>query len=157
MTGLDETAASLRTAVFRLARRLRAEAGHTEYSASQAAVILQLLEAGPATTAELARAQDMRPQSMSAVVVTLEAAGVVGRRPDPDDGRAVQVFLTAAGERAVLDGRSAKQSWLIRTMAERLTTEEQGALGAAASLIERMLASRPDPTADPDPQPEGTP
>jgi DNA-binding MarR family transcriptional regulator len=146
VTELDESAAALRTAVSRLARRLRIEGGQEEYSTSQVAVLQTLLESGPTTTAELARAQDMRPQSMSAIVAALEAAGIVGRRPDPDDGRAVQVFVTPEGRHAILVGRAAKQSWLIRTMTERLTPAEQHTLRDAAALIERLLDPRPERT-----------
>jgi DNA-binding MarR family transcriptional regulator len=139
VTHLDDTAAALRSATARLSRRLRAEAGQSEYTGSQIAVIRRLLESGPATTSELARAEGMRPQSMSATIAALEAADIVGRRPDPDDGRATQVFVTAEAERSILDGRTAKQEWLARTMAERLTPVEQRTLADAVALLDRLL------------------
>jgi DNA-binding MarR family transcriptional regulator len=139
MAEIDDIAAALRSSASRLARRLRAEAGHAEYSTAQVAVIRALLERGSATTSELARIEGVRPQSMSATVASLESMGVVDRRPDPQDARASRVFLTPDGERAILAGRAAKQSWLIETMSERLTVDEQQILGEAAVLIERML------------------
>ena len=139
MAEIDDIAAALRSSASRLARRLRAEAGHAEYSTAQVAVIRALLEHGSATTSELARMEGVRPQSMSATVASLESMGVVDRRPDPQDARASRVFLTPDGEHAILAGRAAKQSWLIATMSERLTVEEQQILGEAAVLIERML------------------
>jgi DNA-binding MarR family transcriptional regulator len=139
MAEIDDIAAAVRSSASRLARRLRAEAGHAEYSTAQVAVIRALLERGSATTSELARIEGVRPQSMSATVASLESLGVVDRRPDPQDARASRVFLTADGERGILAGRAAKQSWLIETMSERLTVEEQQILGEAAVLIERML------------------
>ena len=39
----------------------------------------------------------MRPQSMAQTVRDLEDAGLVSRRPDPQDGRRAFVELTAAG------------------------------------------------------------
>lgn len=139
MNTLEETAAALRNTASRLARRLRAESGQAEYSSSQVAVITQLLESGPATTSGLARAHEMRPQSMSAIIAGLEEAGIVGRRADPDDGRALQVFITEDGERSILESRAIKQAWLIRTMSERLTADEHDVLRRAADLIDRML------------------
>lgn len=139
MSEIDDTAAALRTATARLNRRLRAEAGQSEYTSSQISVIKLLLESGPATTSALARAEGMRPQSMSATIAALESVGIVARRPDPDDRRATQVFITPEGERSILDGRAAKQEWLTRAMSDRLTPEEQRALAAAAALIDRLL------------------
>jgi DNA-binding MarR family transcriptional regulator len=144
MAELDDIAAALRSSAARLARRLRAEAGHAEYTTAQVGVIRALLERGSATTSELARIEGVRPQSMSATVASLEAAGIVDRRPDPADARASRVFVTPGGEQAILAGRTAKQSWLIATMSERLTADEQRTLGEAAALIDRMLQS-PDP------------
>lgn len=143
MSELDDIASAVHTSTARLNRRLRAEAQQSEYTSSQVNVIRRLMTTGPATPSELARAEGVRQQSMSATVAALEAEGTVARRPDPDDRRAARVFMTPEGERAVLEGRAAKQSWLIRTMAARLTTDEQRTLLEAANLMERMLA--PDP------------
>lgn len=49
----------------------------------------------------LAAALDVVPRSATDVVVGLEAAGLVERGPDPDDGRAVAVSLSPAGRDAV--------------------------------------------------------
>lgn len=144
MTEIDDIATSLRSSASRLTRRLRAEAGHAEFSTAEVDVIRALVERGSATTSELARLTGVRPQSMSATVAALEKAGVAARRPDPDDARASRVFLTAAGEEAILAGRAAKQSWLTAAMTARLTADERETLAAASALIERML--QPDDT-----------
>lgn len=51
--------------------------------------------------AELARRCFVTPQTMSAIVVNLEAAGLVLRQPHPEHGRVLQAYLTAAGEELV--------------------------------------------------------
>jgi DNA-binding MarR family transcriptional regulator len=81
----------------------------------------------------------MRPQSMSAVITPLERAGIVERRPDPDDARAAQVSITAEGARIIGESRAAKQAWLDRMMSERLSTAERRTLREATALLERML------------------
>lgn len=138
MAELDDIAAAVRSSAARLNRRLRAEAGQSEYTASQVAVIRRLLDSGPTTTSELARAESMRPQSMSTTIAALEAMGIVGRRPDPSDGRAVQLFMTDEGRSTILAGQEAKQGWLVRAMGD-LTDAEIRTLADAADLIDRML------------------
>ena len=66
---------------------------------------------GPASISDLAAAEQMRPQSMAQTVRDLEDAGLVSRRPDPDDGRRAIVELTARGrERVRADPRAAARA-----------------------------------------------
>ena len=55
---------------------------------------------GPVRPTELARLVGMRPTSLSNYLRRLGDAGLVRRRQDPTDGRAVLVSLTAKGRRA---------------------------------------------------------
>jgi MarR family transcriptional regulator, organic hydroperoxide resistance regulator len=64
-------------------------------------VVLHLLENGPATARELARAQAMSEQTMARTLAHLEAGGHVSRAVDDADRRRRQVCLSDAG-RAVL-------------------------------------------------------
>lgn len=51
--------------------------------------------------AELARRCFVTPQTMNGVVVKLENAGLVERRPHPGHGRVLQAYLTGEGEAMV--------------------------------------------------------
>jgi DNA-binding MarR family transcriptional regulator len=53
----------------------------------------------------LAERAGLTRQAITQIVDELEAAGVVERVPDPDDGRAKQVVYTAVGRRAFRDSR----------------------------------------------------
>ncbi len=55
----------------------------------------------PPTVGDLAGYLLMRPHSMVELVNRAEAAGLVERTSDPDDGRVVRVRLTAEGSRIV--------------------------------------------------------
>lgn len=55
---------------------------------------------------ELAERSSVTPQAMSDVVQDLVRRGYVERRPDPDDGRAKRIFLTARGTGAIDEGRA---------------------------------------------------
>lgn len=136
---LAALAAALPSTVSRLNRRLRAESGVQEFSTTQGNIVRRLYSVGPATTSELARGEEMRPQSMAAALAPLERAGYVARRPDPADGRASVVFLTEHGQRQLLEGRDAKRGWLARRLDERLTAAEQSRLAEAVLLLDRLL------------------
>ena len=56
-------------------------------------------ESRPPTVGDLAGYLMLRPHSTVELVDRAEAAGLVERTPDPDDGRVVRVRLTSAGDR----------------------------------------------------------
>ena len=93
---------------------------------------------GPATTAELARAEGMRPQSMSAAVATLEERGLVERKPHPSDGRQVNIALTEKGAAVRSSMKDLKRAWLAQATAG-LDEEERQILARAGEILKRLL------------------
>ncbi|SDQ07195.1 DNA-binding transcriptional regulator, MarR family [Curtobacterium sp. UNCCL20] len=85
-------------------------------TASQSAVLGRLVRDGATTTAELARAEGVRPQSMGATVQALEDLGLVVRSQDPTDGRRTIVEATDAGRTARENSHRSRT----RLLAERL-------------------------------------
>lgn len=134
-------AAELRVVVSRLIRRLREQADVGDLTSSQKSVLLHLEREGPATVTMLARAQNMRPQSMGAIVSTLEVAGLVDGAPDPGDGRQTILSLTAACREMITAGRAARQDWLFRAIQTNLDQREQEQLADAIELLKRLAAS----------------
>ena len=127
----------LSLAIGQLARRLRMEANPGELTWSQIATLARLDKAGAMTTADLARSEFVKPQSMGTTLADLEQAGLVQRRPHPSDGRQVLFALTAEGTEARRQRNIAKREWLSAAMA-RLDPAEQQTLLAAAALIKRL-------------------
>lgn len=123
-----------------LLRRLRSESNPDRLSWSQGSALVQLDRLGPMTTADLARAEAVKPQSIGATLASLEADSLVERRPHPTDGRQVLFALSAAGEDMRRRRQHMKVEWLTRAM-DRLTPEERRTLQAAADLIRRMADS----------------
>src|SRR6185312_3340252 len=124
----------------RLARQMRAAAAQHELSLTESAVLARLGREGPATTAELARAEGMRPQSMSAAVATLEERGLVERKPHPSDGRQVNIALTDRGAAVRSSAKDLKRAWLAQATA-RLVDEERQILARAGDILKRLLES----------------
>lgn len=122
----------------RLARQMRAAAAQHELSLTESAVLARLGREGPATTAELARAENMRPQSMSAAVATLEERGLVERKPHPSDGRQVNIALTDRGAAVRSSTKDLKRAWLAQATAT-LELEERQILARAGDILKELL------------------
>jgi DNA-binding MarR family transcriptional regulator len=136
----EPAVAELSLAIGQLVRRLRMEVNPGELSWSQLATLARLDKMGAMTTADLARAEFVKPQSMGTTLADLEQAGLVQRRPHPTDGRQVLFALTAEGMEARRLRNIAKREWLQAAMA-KLDPAEQQTLMAAAVLIKRLAES----------------
>ena len=64
----------------------------------------------------------------------LERDGLVGREPDPDDGRATRIHLTPAGKRTLERVLKARRQWLDRLLRDW----KEGDLEAFATLLGRF-------------------
>ena len=78
---------------------------------------------------------------MGATIAALEARGLVGRQPDPADGRRILLSVTGAGLQALRDKRNARTEQLARALSTGFTAGELELLHAAAPLIERLAQS----------------
>jgi DNA-binding MarR family transcriptional regulator len=132
-------AAEIRTVCGKLKRRLREHGGRNDLTPSQVSVLLRLEKDGPATVSSLARAEGMRPQSMSAVVTPLLEAGLAGGAPDPSDGRQTLISLTPRCRKWLREGRAARQDWLTWTISQKLSAPEQEKLRRALELLARLV------------------
>ena len=132
------SASELRVVLGQLVRRLRAE---HNFAISHATVLSRLDREGPRTTSALASAERVRPQSMAHTLAELSAAGLVGRRPDPLDGRQVLIELTELGRQALHDERRRRDGWLAQAIATELTSDERELLARAVPLLLRLTQS----------------
>ena len=135
---VTRAAGDLRALVGRLARRLRQTSMVGELTLSQASVLSLLEREGPATPGVLATRECISPQSMGAILISLEALGLVSRTPDPTDGRSLVISLTEAGLQAVHGARRHREERLARALADNFTAEERQMLIAALPLLERL-------------------
>ncbi|WP_027796908.1 MarR family winged helix-turn-helix transcriptional regulator [Paraburkholderia acidipaludis] len=136
----DEAALELMQTIGLVVRRTRSEAHADELSMTEAVVMSRLANEGPATTAALARAEGMRPQSMGTTIAALEELGLVGRTPHETDGRQMLIELTPKGLQLRKKTREAKQVWLSEAIAE-LTADERETLFKAAAIMRRIAGS----------------
>ena len=125
-------------AVGLLVRRTRAAAASHELSLTESAVMARLAKDGPATTADLARAEAMKPQSMGTTIAALEERGLVERSPHPTDGRQVNIALTAKGAAVRNSAKDAKRTWLAQAITQ-LEEHDRETLFKAGEIIKRLV------------------
>ena len=134
---LEVAVTELLSVTGQLTRRLRAVSNTRELTWSQVAIMARLEEAGPSTTADLARAESVKPQSMGGTLAAMEEEGLVERQPHPTDGRQILYALTDEGREAKRKVSLAKREWLLAAIAQ-LSRAEQKTLLAAVDIIRRF-------------------
>lgn len=120
-------------------RRIRAKgpAELRSFSWTQKSVLSRLEKEGPATSAELARAEGVSPQSMGTAIVVLKEMGLVEREAHPKDGRQMVVKLTAKGISLRKHTKVAKDTWFTHAL-EQLDERELVILFKAGEIMKRM-------------------
>jgi DNA-binding MarR family transcriptional regulator len=134
-------ASALRSSTLRLSRQLRWQrADDADLTANQLGVLGALGKHDAMTIGELAAHERVKPPSMTRIVSTMEAAGLVARRPHETDKRQVMVELTDSARDLIQANRRRRDEWL-QTKLKTLTPEERDILRKAAPVLERLAAS----------------
>ena len=143
---LYETAAELRLATFRLARRLRTvravDSRNATMSDAQLAVLAALRAHGRHSVTALADRERVTAPTMSSVVTGLEEQGYVTRIPDDVDRRRVHVEITPAGESIVTQTFERRTRLLMEEITELDLAEDELRILHEASILMRKLAER---------------
>ncbi|MGW0531179.1 MarR family winged helix-turn-helix transcriptional regulator [Streptomyces sp. NPDC003032] len=91
----------------------------------------------PRRLTELTKTEQVSQPGITQLINRLERDGLVERRPDPSDGRAVLVHITDAG-REVGRSRRADRSRHLRPLVEQLTPEQRRAITDALPALTRL-------------------
>jgi DNA-binding MarR family transcriptional regulator len=135
----DSSVDELRHAVGLLIRRMRAAAPSEQHELSwtQKSVIKRLEKDGAMTSADLARAEGVKPQSMGTAITHLEELGIIEKKSHVSDGRQLIIKLTTKGAAVRKSGNDASRAWLGQAI-ERLDKKEQAILFNAGEIIKRL-------------------
>ncbi|WP_327179678.1 MarR family transcriptional regulator [Streptomyces sp. NBC_01335] len=128
----------IRAVISRIRRRILNASAVEDLTLGQSSVLARLAGEEGVTATELAAAEGVRHQSMTATVAALVARGLLVRRPDPADGRRLLIALTPEGRRRVEEGRQVRTEWLAERLQDRCTEEERQAVIAALAVLERL-------------------
>jgi len=138
---VSEVAGAIRVSVGLLVRRLRQIKSEGGLSLPESSALARLDRGGPATSSELARIEQISPQSMGATLSALEERCLIERRPDPRDGRRAVLSVTAAGQDVLRDRRDKSTQRLAQALSSGFSATEMRQLLAAAPLLERLAQS----------------
>ncbi|RLP74976.1 MarR family transcriptional regulator [Mycetocola tolaasinivorans] len=133
-----ETAQRFRLNVDRLRRSLRRIEIVEELGRTHEAVLSLVFRQGPLSIADLARREQMRPQSMGAVVGDLVTRELVAKQPDPRDGRRDLISLTEAGQTVLDRVNQVRDRDFALILDGDLSAEERDTLHRAVELMERV-------------------
>ena len=131
----------LHSAAIHLLRRLRREDDASGLPAPQlSALSVIVFGGGPITLGDLARAEQVRPPTISKLIVELEKQGLVERQADAADRRIVRVHATARGVKVLRDGRQRRVAALVSSLGA-LSARERALLARAIPVLERIARS----------------
>ncbi len=128
----------LHSAAIRLLRRLRLQDAAMGIGPAQASALSVLVFGGPMSLKELARAEQVRPPTMSRVVRGLERAKLVRRAVAGDDARRIVLTPTEKGKSLLWEGRRRRVA-LLASGLSALAPEEQKQLAETAELLHLLL------------------
>lgn len=133
----QEAAAALRATLGVLYRRIRQTRAAGDLSLPESSALSRLDHHGPMTAAQVARLEQVSPQSIGATLQSLEARALIGRARDPDDGRRVILSLTDGGRSILRSKRAARTEQFTRAL-EALSAEERAQLMAVLPVLGRL-------------------
>jgi len=137
-TDYDSDIALVTRGVMRLSRRLRMTPPPGIVTGGALGLLATLFRLGPMPAVALAREEGLQPQSLSRLIVQLEAADLIARMPDPADRRNKIISITGRGRHALREAMQQRRRWLAAAIADRLSDEERKMLARAAELMLRL-------------------
>lgn len=119
-----------------------------DLTTSQSSAMSTLVDRGPLRMSELAALEGVQLPSATSVVNGLVKLGLVERRADPTDRRAVVIDLTPKGRRQV-DELVDRRNHSFALLLDRLDEQDRRLLEDAVPAVARLLSLGPDtPEAD---------
>jgi DNA-binding MarR family transcriptional regulator len=130
----------LHSAAIHLLRHLRKEDDASGLSAPRLSALSVVVFGGPITLGQLAKAEQVKPPTMSRIVTGLEKDGLVQRKGDARDRRLTKIYATPRGEKVLTTGR-ARRVELLADAVDRLGAKELAELGRGTQLLRELIES----------------
>jgi DNA-binding MarR family transcriptional regulator len=118
-------------------------------SFSALSVLHTLSRLGPCRLSDLVGTEQIKQPALTSAVAKLERDGLIERRPDPRDGRASILSLSAEGQ-SIVSRRHADRAEQLRSLIDRLSPADRTRLLSIAGVFDQIvqLASEHDEKPD---------
>jgi DNA-binding MarR family transcriptional regulator len=133
----EEVADRLHSSAIGLLRALRRQDDKWGLSAPRLSALSVVVFGGPIKLGDLARAEQVRPPTMTKLVRALESEKLVSRKVDAGDGRITWISATERGRSLLMKGRAARVKALTDRLAQ-LKESEIESLDRASTLIREI-------------------
>ncbi len=107
------------------------------FNFSTLSVLHTLARSGPLRLTDLLATEQLKQPALTSLVAKLEQDGLLQRRPDPSDGRAMLLSLTRAG-RQIVRSRHANRVAKLSRLVDQLTPEEHAVLAGSVHVLTRL-------------------
>ena len=138
----------LRQSITRVARLLGAGMPRDELTPMRLTALGILRRDGPMVARVLATRLGILPQSLTRIIADLEAAGLLTRSRDPDDGRGHMLNLTPKAVSLMRQEGVRRDAALSEAMQRTLTPIEIGLLSLAAKTLSKLADGWSDAEAE---------
>src|ERR1700757_1644725 len=133
---IENLADRLHSTAIHLLRQVRTEDAATGIAPARLSALSVLVFGGAMSLNELARAEQVRPPTMSRIVDALESANLIRRTVNPRDRRPVVLEATERGTTILWQGRKRRVKFLAKHLS-RLTEAERKNIDDAIKAIQK--------------------
>jgi DNA-binding MarR family transcriptional regulator len=107
------------------------------FNFSTLSVLHTLARGGPVRLTDLLKTEQLKQPALTSLVAKLEQDGLIERRPDPTDGRAMLLSLTREG-RQIVHSRHANRVARLTDLVDQLTDDERAVLASSMHVLTRL-------------------
>ncbi|HEY2505058.1 MAG TPA: MarR family winged helix-turn-helix transcriptional regulator [Streptosporangiaceae bacterium] len=145
---LEDVAAALNSGAIHLLRSLAEVDKLAGLTPARLSALSVIVFGGPRSLGTLAAAEGVAGPTMTRIVDGLVSAELAERRPDPSDGRAVEIAATPTGD-ALMRAAARRRISVIAEAIAALPNADRRRLAAAAGLLDHLATEvRSSPPAE---------
>ncbi len=136
---IEDLADRLHSTAIHLLRQVRVEDAATGIAPARLSALSVLVFGGAMSLNDLARAEQVRPPTMSRIVDALVSGCLARRTVNPQDRRAVVIEATEKGTAILSQGRKRRVKFLAKRLS-RLSAAERRQIESAVQAIQKAMA-----------------
>jgi DNA-binding MarR family transcriptional regulator len=138
----EEVARRVHSAALHLMRYVRAQDTALGVPPAQLSALSVIVFGGETSLSDLAKAEQVRPPTMSRIIDALVRDGLVKRKTDKRDRRSIIITATEKGTRIMHEGRGRREKRLLELL-QPLHREEIDLLDRASEVLAKELKAGP--------------